>query len=93
MHFLYILYSKAIDRYYVGESENYETRLQLNNNHHFKKGLTKAASDWEIVYQYQCPSKEDALYLERFIKRMKSRKFILKIIGNPNILNDIIQNK
>ncbi|MFT6836483.1 MAG: putative endonuclease, partial [Sediminicola sp.] len=38
-------------------------------------------------------SKDDALYLERFIKRMKSRIFIQKIIDNPHILMDILNKK
>ena len=37
--------------------------------------------------------KEDAQYLEKFIKRMKSKKFILKIIENPIILDDILSKK
>ncbi|WP_238934428.1 GIY-YIG nuclease family protein [Aurantibacter crassamenti] len=49
MHYLYILHSKSIDKYYTGESVKPEERLVLHNQHHFKSGFTKAASDWEIV--------------------------------------------
>ena len=89
-HSLYILYSTSIDSYYVGESDNAETRLTLHNKHHYKKAFTKAASDWEIVLNFRCDSKENALFLERFIKRMKSKNFILKIINNQAILTDIL---
>ncbi|MEN9337288.1 MAG: hypothetical protein RLZZ500_2275, partial [Bacteroidota bacterium] len=32
----------------------------------------------------------DALFLERFIKKMKSKVFIEKVIQNPEILTDIL---
>ncbi len=93
MHFLYILYSQNIDRYYIGESINPENRLQQHNTHHFKSNYTKAANDWKIVLTYTCQNKQDALYLEKFIKRMKSKKFIEKIIKNTLILNDILSKR
>jgi putative endonuclease len=36
---------------------------------------------------------EDAPYLERFVKRMKSKTFINKIIQKPSILNDLLSQK
>jgi len=59
----------------------------------FNKSFTKAASDWRIQLTYSCISIEDAKYLERFLKRLKSRKFIMKVIENPSILDDIIIKK
>ena len=44
----------------------------------------------EYVLQMKCNNKEDALYLEKYIKRMKSRKFVQKIIDTPKILEDIL---
>ncbi|WP_435255461.1 GIY-YIG nuclease family protein [Tenacibaculum sp. A30] len=93
MHFLYILHSQTINRYYVGESINPENRLLQHNTHHYKSNYTKATSYWKIILTHSCQNKQDALYLERFIKRMKSKKFIEKIIANPSILNDILLRK
>ena len=89
MHFLYIIYSKSQDRFYVGETSDLNYRLELHNTHHFKGSYTKIASDWAFVLQHECSSKTEALYLERFIKRMKSRKFIEKIIKDPKIVVNI----
>jgi len=61
MHYLYIIHSKSIDRYYVGESPDVINRLDQHNSHYFKKGYTKAANDWEIVLAKECKNKEDAL--------------------------------
>src|SRR5690606_12017008 len=57
----------------------------------FKTNFTKAASDWELVLSFQCNTKEDAVFLKRFIKKMKSRTFIEKVIQNPEILNQILK--
>ncbi|MDY0780219.1 GIY-YIG nuclease family protein [Tenacibaculum sp. IB213877] len=93
MHYLYIIHSQSIDKYYIGESINPENRLQQHITHYFKYNYTKAANDWTLVLTYPCQSKENALYLEKFIKRMKSKKLIEKIIVNTSILDDILSKK
>ena len=93
MHFLYIVHSKTIDRYYVGETHDLVNRLEQHNQHHFKNNFTKAAKDWKVALSKICESKEDAIYLERFIKRMKSKEFIQKVIENPKILDDLLSKK
>ena len=93
MHYLYIIYSRSIDKYYVGETPDIKNRVEQHNKHYFKKGFTKSAEDWEIVLSKKCTSKNDAVYIEKFIKRMKSRKFIEKILKNDSILDDILSKK
>ncbi len=94
MHYLYILYSKKLDRYYVGETADVEFRINLHLNKAFSKSFTSKSNDWEIVLEYETQTKEESLFLERFIKRMKSKKFIEKVIMYPNILDDILtENK
>src|SRR5690606_8023267 len=90
MHYLYILFSKKADRYYVGETPDLDIRLSQHVRHHFKSGFTKTANDWKIVLSKKCGSKEDAIYLEKFIQRMQSRKFVEKIIADPTILDDVL---
>ncbi|MCD8528641.1 MAG: GIY-YIG nuclease family protein [Chitinophagales bacterium] len=77
-----------MDKYYIGESSNVDNRLDLHNNHYYKRAYSSISDDWTIVLQYECNSKKEAIYLERFIKRMKSRKFIEKIITESNILTE-----
>jgi len=79
--------------FHVGETHDIDKRLTTHNDHGYSKGFTKAANDWAIALKFECKSKEDALYLERFIKRMKSRTFIKKIIQKPSILNDLLSQK
>ena len=93
MHYLYILYSKSVSRYYVGETSDIDNRLSQHNAHYFYKSFTKSAEDWEVVLSKKCSTKADSVYLERFIKRMKSSKFIEKIIEDRKILDEILLKK
>ena len=92
-HFLYVLFSKSKSKYYVGETHNINERLLGHNYHTYTNSFTKIANDWEMILTFECLNKTDALYLERFIKRMKSKVFIEKIIQNPEILTDILSKK
>ena len=90
MHYLYILHSKTVNTFYVGESHDLNERLLKHNQHIYDGSFTKIASDWETVLTFECVSKNQAVSLEKFIKKMKSKVFIQKLITNPEILNDII---
>ncbi len=93
MHFLYIVYSKSQNKYYVGETNNVEERVVKHNLHFYDNSFTKIAEDWELKFSFECENKEVAIYLEKFIKKMKSRIFIEKIIANPEIVMDILLKK
>jgi putative endonuclease len=92
-HFLYIVYSITSTKYYVGETHNIQERIQKHNEHEYANSFSKIANDWELVLTFECNDRNSALYLERFIKKMKSKIFIEKIIQNPEILSDILSKK
>lgn len=77
----YILFSKALNKYYSGiTTEHIEFRVHKHNisfhGHHF----TAAANDWEVRLIIPCESYASARKTELYVKSMKSRKFIEKII-------------
>ena len=90
MHYLYIIYSETTNKFYTGETHDVEERLQKHNNHDYDNSFTKIATDWKLVLQFNCTDRKSALFLEQFIKKMKSRKFIEKIIIDPGILQQIL---
>jgi len=59
---VYILYSKELDRYYVGSTSNLQERL--NKHLSSNKGFTSKAKDWELKYQESFESTSDALKRE-----------------------------
>ncbi len=93
MHFLYIIHSKKYDKYYIGKTSNVEKRLQRHKEKYYDKAFTKISKDWELVLKFECDNRTQAFYLERFVKRMKSRTFLKKLIKIPEILTDILNKK
>jgi putative endonuclease len=93
MHHLYIIYSKSSNKFYVGETHNIDDRIIKHNRHTYSDSFTKIANDWELVMFFNCSNREEATFLEKFIKKMKSRVFIEKIIDNPSILKDILSKR
>jgi putative endonuclease len=80
MFTLYILYSKSIDNYYVGYTNDIDRRLSEHNR---KKGkFTDRGIPWILVYTENFENKEQAMEKERQIKRKKSRSFIIEMINN-----------
>ena len=78
-HFVYILYSELLDRYYVGSSGDVSGRLVKHLQKH--KGFTSKAKDWKLKYKEVYTTKSDALKREIQIKKWKSRKMIEALIG------------
>ncbi len=79
MFYVYILYSKAISRFYIGQSENPEKRLVSHNSGISR--YTSVANDWTIVHTESFEDRTGAIKRERQIKRMKSRRYIEDLVG------------
>ena len=77
---LYILYSKSLDKYYVGATEDMEQRMKEHCWKH--TGFTSKAIDWVVVYTEHYATKAEAYSRERQIKKWKSRVMIERLIGN-----------
>ncbi len=56
MPFTYILYSKKINKYYVGACTDMQRRLYEHNIGHSK--FTKTGMPWQIVYTEEFPTLE-----------------------------------
>ncbi|MFC6875629.1 GIY-YIG nuclease family protein [Flavobacterium myungsuense] len=79
MFYVYILYSKTVDKYYVGSCQNIQERL--NNHLNSRSKYTKIAKDWELKYSESFDSRSEACRREMQIKKMKSRKYIESLLG------------
>ncbi|MDR3047049.1 MAG: GIY-YIG nuclease family protein [Bacteroidales bacterium] len=76
----YILYSIAIDKYYVGATcDDISERLRRHNSKH-KKGFTGKANDWTVVYCEIFATKEEAFAREREVKSWKSRGRLAQLV-------------
>jgi putative endonuclease len=79
---VYILYSQSKDKYYVGYTQNPRERLIKHN-----AGATlstRAGIPWIMVYKEEYADKTAAIIRENTIKKMKSRKYIEKLISDSS---------
>ena len=84
MYFVYILYSSKTDKYYIGSTDDLESRLK-HHNYGATPSTKSGAPNWNIVHKEILPDKSAALKRELEIKRKKSRKYILWLIQNSSV--------
>jgi putative endonuclease len=80
MFYTYIIYSKNIDKFYVGSCQDVHERLKDHLNSRSK--YTKITKDWELKYFETFSTRSEAYQREMKIKKMKSRKYIESLIEN-----------
>jgi putative endonuclease len=91
MHFVYIIFSQQADHYYVGEPAFPDGRLKEHNSGKYFKASTKKGKDWIIMLLIKCKDRSGAIKIERYIKEMKSRKFIESLIQDKEFRLKFIQ--
>ncbi|MEM7373860.1 MAG: GIY-YIG nuclease family protein, partial [Bacteroidota bacterium] len=83
-YYVYILYSPSADRYYVGQSHDPKARLKEHNHGDRPNQSTKYTfkhRPWELKVSFVAGnSRAEAMKIERYIKRQKSRQFIQALI-------------
>ena len=85
MHFVYILYSAKLNRFYTGYTSNFDSRMEFHRNAESHK-FTANAEDWELYLKIECENKSQALSIEKHIKNMKSKTYIENLIKYPDII-------
>ncbi len=80
MSAVYIIKSLKNGKYYIGHSSNVQKRLSEHNSG--ETYSTRNFTPWILVFNKEFLSKSFAQHIELKIKRMKSRKFIEKLISN-----------
>ncbi len=53
-HFVHIIHSQRLDRYYIGETTDPDQRVHLHNAHAFKGASTADATDWRLLCTIEC---------------------------------------
>ena len=88
-HIVYILYSKKLDRFYAGETADFDIRMSFHKNAHPKK-FTAKADDWELFLQIMCSCKLQAVAIETHIKKMKSSMYIKNLKKYPEMIEKLL---
>ncbi|MBI4026615.1 MAG: GIY-YIG nuclease family protein [Verrucomicrobia bacterium] len=73
-YYVYILHSKALEKYYVGFSKFHNKRLR---QHCRGQGYwTRRADDWREVFSQTVASREEAFRFEKQIKQRGAGRFL-----------------
>ncbi len=81
MFYIYILYSLKGDRYYLGYSSDPWKRVEQHNENK-KDKYTGIFGPWKLSAVFEVSEeKSEAVKIEKFIKRQKSRRLIELLIN------------
>ncbi|MEI7627461.1 MAG: GIY-YIG nuclease family protein [Bacteroidota bacterium] len=80
--FVYILYSSKNDKYYIGSCEDITVRLSQHNTGRNKS--THSGMPWVLMYTEKFETRSYAVSRELQIKKMKSKKYIEKLVSTYN---------
>ena len=88
---LYILHSLKLNKYYIGQTINLTERIDLHKTQYFKNSFTAKAVDWTLIFTLECESRDEALFIEKYIKRMKSRRYIENLLKKSGASQKLIE--
>jgi putative endonuclease len=74
MYFVYILFSPTTQKFYAGQTEDLQKRLERHS-----KGLvssTKKGVPWDLIKAIECASRSGAVMLESRIKKRGIKRFL-----------------
>jgi len=87
--YVYVLQCLSTERFYVGATEDLSIRLAQHNDASANPSRwTRSGGPWSLVFQKKYASKRSALRAERYMKKMKSREFLRKLISGEYVLPD-----
>jgi len=83
MYWVYIIQSEKDGTFYIGQTNDLESRIVRHN-----AGLSKYTSrkiPWKIVYTEEYNSRKVAMQRELFLKKQRNRDFYNRLIASKNI--------
>ena len=83
---VYILYSKKLDRFYIGSCKDLSYRFDQHLNKEFTESFTANADDWELYLNIDELAYQQARSIETHLKKMKSKVYIQNLKKYPEII-------
>jgi putative endonuclease len=87
--YVYILFSKKLNRFYVGTTDNPHKRLSEHNSGAFDNAFTRKGIPWSFFLIIERLESKQAYKIENHIKNMKSKKFIENLLKYPMIISNL----
>ena len=70
----YILFSSKIGKFYTGQTEDFDRRIE--EHYRGKTPFMASGMPWEIVYSKKFNSRQEAIKLEKYIKNRGAARFL-----------------
>ena len=83
---VYILYSKRLNRFYVGSRKDLSYRINQHLNKEYTGSFTALAEDWELYQSIDELAYQQARLIEAHLKKMKSTTYIQNLAKYPEII-------
>jgi putative endonuclease len=87
---VYILYSKQIDKYYIGSCLSFEQRFSEHQQKAFEDCFTTKANDWIVYLSIEKLEYIKARKIEKHIKQMKSRNYIENLNNYKELIDKLV---
>ncbi len=71
---VYIIFSISSNRYYIGQTKNFDARIIRHN-----KGLVKSTKHgipWKLILKIEVLSRNEAVFLEKKIKKRGAKRYL-----------------
>lgn len=72
MYLVYVLYSRILDQFYIGQTMDINIRIKAHNKGAYENSFTKKSDDWQLFFSMPCDSRRVAIKIEAHIKKMHS---------------------
>ena len=89
MYCVYILFSFKLDRFYIGTTDNIDSRLAEHNNSEYPDAFTTRGIPWELFLIIENLTSSQAYAIEKHIKKMKSKIFIKNLKTYPRLIDKL----
>ena len=73
-YIVYILFSESIQRYYVGQIDDFSNRLERHNAGRVKS--TKYGMPWKLIYNVEVKTRSESMLLESKIKGRGAKRYL-----------------
>jgi putative endonuclease len=71
---VYILFSDSLNKFYVGQTQDLNSRLVRHNEG--RVNFTSKGVPWKLIHFFNCPDRSEAVQLESKIKKRGIKRYL-----------------
>jgi putative endonuclease len=90
MHYVYILQSEKVEKYYVGQTPDLELRLKFHNELS-ESSFTPRYRPWKLLLAIPVNNGSEAVFVEGYIKGRKSKHYIRRLMEDPQAVAKLLR--